>query len=93
MAEGASDRRTEMELIAEKLGCLATPEAIHDALIAKLQAARAANPRRDPSGPQIREKAVLKKFDHTPLPGEDVEPIETVIIEDGQITVLPGKGE
>lgn len=92
-ARSPEDVLSEREKVARLLGCEPTPEAIRDALIAKIQAARTAGARRDTNGPQLVERVVLKKFDRTPLPGEDIEPIETVIIEDGQYTVLPGKGE
>lgn len=99
MSDGESTeaiaRTAQVEAIARKLGCAATPEAIRDALVERLanaRAARAANPT-DPGLPDIKEKVILKKFDHTPLPGETLDPIETVIIEDGKVTVLPGNGE
>jgi hypothetical protein len=73
---------------------MATRDEIVEALKEKIRQARAAGAgKADSGGPQIKEKVIIHKFDHTPLPGEIVEPLETVIFEDGQMTVLPGKGE
>jgi len=75
---------------------MVSPEAhreIVEKLMAKIAELRAAGARRDKGAPRVVEKVVLKKFERTPLPGEDLEPIETVVIEDGQIvSVTPGKG-
>lgn len=42
---------------------------------------------------EIRERIVLVKYDQTPQPGETRTPLETVIVEDGLVTVIPGGGE
>jgi hypothetical protein len=65
------------------------------ALVAKIAELRAAlGAKHDKSSPRVVERVTLKKFDHTPLPGEDLTPLETVIIEDGRIVaVIPGNGQ
>lgn len=62
-------------------------------LINKARAESGQPPLVDAPGVTIRETVRIAKYDHTPLPGETLEPIETVTIENGQVTTVPGKGE
>jgi len=71
-----------------------TRQQMIDALLAKVAEYRAQMGQQvDGSSQRLVEKAVIQKFERTPLPGEVLEPIETIVVENGVITVIPGKGD